>query len=276
MGYGVEIQASGAQSFAQAVLEASHHRPILVDFFATWCGPCQMLKPLLERLGAEYDLALAKVDIDQHPQLASQYHVDGVPDVRVALGGQLRPGFVGMLPEPKLREFLQGLGLQSQMEQELAQAQALVNAGRFAEAKAQFDRLFTQYPRSGAVAVAAGEFLIRAQKPQEARQILNTLEPDDRPAYDRAQNLKGLLGWQELSQSPEGNPDLDGAFAQAIQGAIAGDYGSALESLLAIVSRDRKYRQDGARKAMLTLFEVLGADHPLTPTYRKRLIQSLY
>ncbi|MEB3268642.1 MAG: thioredoxin domain-containing protein, partial [Leptolyngbya sp.] len=100
-------------TFEETVLEASLERPVVVDFYAQWCGPCQMLKPLLEDLAAEYDFTLAKVDIDQNPELARIYQVQGVPDVKVAVQGQLQSGFVGMLPEPQLREWLQTLGLQS-------------------------------------------------------------------------------------------------------------------------------------------------------------------
>ena len=96
-------------TFLAEVLEKSHQTPVVVDFFATWCGPCQMLKPLLEKLVPEYGLVLAKVDIDENPGLAQEYGVSGVPDVRIVVDGLVQPGFVGMLPEPKLREMLQRL-----------------------------------------------------------------------------------------------------------------------------------------------------------------------
>jgi putative thioredoxin len=117
MGQVIEVTSP---TFEEAVLEASLDQPVVVDFYAQWCGPCQMLKPLLEGLAEEYGFTLAKIDIDQNPELARIYQVEGVPDVKVATQGQLQPGFVGMLPEPQLRDWLSQLGLQSALERSLA------------------------------------------------------------------------------------------------------------------------------------------------------------
>lgn len=282
MGSSVVIdQTLDRQTFATAVLEASHDRPVLVDFFATWCGPCQLLKPILEKLAQEYDLTLAKVDIDQYPDLATQYHVDGVPDVRLVVAGEVKPGFVGMLPEPQLRELLGQWGLRSSLETAIALVETLVADKRYPEAKVQFDHLFDRYPGHGAVAIAAARFLLQIQKPEDALQILRTIEVGDSPHYEKAQGLKGLAELHALALAPvDGSEETTGELAQAFsrgaQSAVAGDYDTALNTFLEIVGRDRKFRNDGARKAMVTLFDCLGPDHDLTQTYRKRLMQTLY
>lgn len=277
MGSAVVIdQSLDRHNFDTAVLQASYDRPVLVDFFATWCGPCQMLKPVLERLIEEYDLTLAKVDIDQYPELATQYQVDGVPDVRVVMRGEVQPGFVGMLPEPKIREFLAQLSQRSQVEAALRETESLIQAQRYPEAKASFDRLFQQYPGQGAVTLAAARFLLQLQQPQDALKLLGTIGIGDEPYYRQAQSLKGQAEFQTWATVDPGASDLEQRFAQGAAAVVAGNYETGLEVFLDIVGRDRQFRQDGARKAMLGIFDILGPDHPLTQTYRKRLMQRLY
>ena len=123
MGVSVEVDSA---TFATEVLEASYQKPVLVDFFAQWCGPCKMLKPMLEALAQEYDFVLAKIDIDQSPDLAHTYKVEGVPDVRVVTQGDVNPGFVGVLPEPQLREFLRNLSLKSELDLGLEAVKAAI------------------------------------------------------------------------------------------------------------------------------------------------------
>ena len=199
-------------NFAHDVLEASYQKPVLVDFFATWCGPCQMLKPLLEKLAQEYDFVLAKVDIDQNQELAQAYDVQGVPDVRIVLDGEVTEGFVGVLPEPQLRELMAQLNLKSTLEIGLTQVYDAAVIGQMELAQTTLKALLDQYP-------------------------------DNR----------------ELQLE-----------------VVQKDYQAALEILLELVSRDRTYRDDGARKAMLDVFNLLGNEHPLTTEYRKRLMLILY
>ncbi len=277
MGSAITIdQSCDRQNFETAVLQASYDRPVLVDFFATWCGPCQMLKPVLERVIEDYDITLAKVDIDQYPDLATQYHVDGVPDVRVVIRGEVQPGFVGMVPEPRIREFLAAIGLKSQVEAALAETESLIQAQRYPEAKASFDRLFQTYPNHPAVTVAAARFLLQLHQSDHALKLLNTIGPSEEPYYTQAQNLKGLAEFQAWATPDPGASHLEQRFAQGAAAVVVGEYEAALGIFLEIVETDRQFRQDGARKAMVRVFELLGSDHPLVSTYRKRLMQKLY
>lgn len=272
MGYSVAVTAA---DFAAEVLAASEDRPVLVDFYATWCGPCKLLRPLLEKLVEEYDFVLATVDIDREPELANRYQVSGVPDLRVVRQGQVEPGFVGALGEPELRQFLARLGLKSQLTQQLDAALTKASAGDLAGAKAEFDRLFGAYPANPEVAIAAARFLIRAGQADTASRMLSTVTEDKRPFFDQAQALRTLIELQSASTDIGDNP-LDEPFAAAARQTLAEDYEAALESFLDILGRSRQYRNDGARRAILAIFSLLGETDPRVPTYRRRLMQTLF
>lgn len=277
MGSAVVIdQNTDRHNFDTAVLQASYDRPVLVDFFATWCGPCQMLKPVLEQVIQDYDLVLAQVDIDQHPDLATQYQVDGVPDVRVVIRGEVQPGFVGMLPEPKIRDFLETIGLQSQIKVALAEVETLIQDQRYPEAKASFDRLFQQYPGHSAVTLAAARFLLQLQQPSDALKLLETIGVSDEPYHSQAQPLVAQAEFHSWATPEPGASDQEQRFARGAAAVVAADYEAALDIFLDLVGTDRTFRQDGARKAMVRVFDLLGPTHPLVQAYRKRLMQLLY
>ncbi|HSM81508.1 MAG TPA: tetratricopeptide repeat protein [Nodosilinea sp.] len=261
--------------FEQAVLQPSFEQPVLVDFFATWCGPCQLLKPMLEKLAQEYDFTLAKVDIDQNPELAKAFRVEGVPDVRIVSQGEVLEGFVGVLPEPELRELLNGLGLQSSLEQDLAVLAAAQAAGDLAAVLPALTTLLTRYPNNGQILLKAAQVYLAQGDGALAAQYLDLIDPGDRASLDQADGVRGLLALHQ-GLAELGDSELDQRFRAATQAALAGDAAAALAGFLAVVECDRTYRNDGARKAMLSVFKLLGDTDPLTLTYRKRLMQALY
>jgi putative thioredoxin len=267
MGISVEVNQA---NFATDVIEASQQRPVLVDFFATWCGPCQMLKPVLEKLATEYDFVLAKVDIDNNPQLAHDYGIEGVPDVRIVHQGKVTPGFVGMLSEAKLRELMGQLNLKSTVDEALESAIAS-NSGDL------LHELVAAHPRNRKVAIAAAQFFLQQQQFEVADKILEeALDQPGRDLLDATQALRDLLQLSQSEQSKLVDPALDQKYFGAIASVFKQDYGIALESLLGLVRGDRKYRADGARKVMVLVFALLGDLHPLTVNYRKQLTLTLY
>jgi len=264
------------QNFEAQVLLPSFEQPVLVDFFAQWCGPCQMLKPLLEKLSQEYNFVLAKVDIDQNPDLAQMYRVEGVPDVRVAVQGKLQPGFVGMLPEPQLREFLAGLNFQSTLEAGLAAiAQAQANED-WDVAETRFLELLAQYPDNPQLKLEAAQFFLSRDRLSEAEAALADIPAHAKAVGQKAEALRSLVQLHREMQNPILESDLDKLYVDAAKRTLAGDYEAALQEWLELVGRDRKYRNDAARKSMLAIFALLGDDHPLTMTYRRKLMSTLY
>ncbi|MDY7014774.1 MAG: thioredoxin domain-containing protein, partial [Cyanobacteriota bacterium] len=245
MGYSIEADRG---NYETEVLEKSYEMPVLVDFYATWCGPCQLLKPVLEKLAKEYDFVLAKVDIDKNSELASQYGVEGVPDVRIVTQGETIPGFVGALSEPQLREFLGQLNLKSELEIGLEETRNAISSQDAPRAKRIFDELFAKYPDSEALALEAAQFLVRVNQLEAAREMLETIGAEKREAYAKAQSLKALIEFQHIINTPA-ESELDRQFSKAARLTLAQDYEGALKLFLEIVQEERRYRDDGARKA---------------------------
>jgi putative thioredoxin len=267
MGNSVEVDSS---NFEREVLEQSFVHPVLVDFYATWCGPCQLLKPILEKLVKEYDFTLAKVDIDKDSQLAHKYTVEGVPDVRIVSRGEVYSGFVGALNEAQLRELLERLHLKSQLASKLEE-------GDLQTAKQTFDVLFAEYPDNPRVIIEAAHFLVKLGRLEEAKKIARTIKEDNREFYPQAQGIETLILLQRaVEETSASDSELDRTFADASRLALSEDYQKALELFLEIVRENRKYKNDGARKAMVGLFNLLGLDHPLTKQYQKELMMALY
>ncbi|OUC15739.1 MAG: co-chaperone YbbN [Alkalinema sp. CACIAM 70d] len=267
--------AVNQQSFATEVLEKSYEKPVLVDFYATWCGPCQMLKPILETMVQEYDFVLAKVDIDENPDLANTYGVSGVPDVRIVTEGAVKPGFVGVLPEHQIRQLLEQLSLRSQLNAELEALYAEAAEGQVAESTAKLQALLEKYPNDYGLILEAANFYLEAGNHEKAETLLGIIPQYEKEYAARARGLQSLIQFQQITQL-EVLSELDGMYQTAAQAALDQDYEAALQGFLAIVQRDRLYRNDAARRAMLSLFDLLGNDNPLTHQYRKQLMMAIY
>jgi putative thioredoxin len=265
-----------SDSFTTDVIQASYTKPVLVDFYATWCGPCQMLSPILEKLVREYDFILAKVDIDQNSELATTSGVQGVPDVRVVVHGEMLDGFVGVLPEPKIRELLTQLNLKSSLEMGLDAVRVAKTAGAWQEARQLYENLLQHYPDDRPLLLEMAQFLIEHDQLEPAERLLSPIQQYEREAYQKAQALKGLIQFKQVVVSIEPETALDALYIKGAQAALAQNYDVALESFLDMIRRDRSYRNDAARKSMLVIFDLLGDSHPLSKDYRKQLMLTLY
>jgi putative thioredoxin len=271
MGYSIDIDP---ENFVGEVVEKSHQMPVIADFYATWCGPCQLLKPTLEKLVKEYDFILAKIDIDKNPELAQQFGVEGVPDVRVIHQGKASPGFVGALSEKQLREFLAGLNLKSELDLGIEQVREAIAQQNHQQAKLIFDELFTRYPDESKVTLEAALFLLKVKQLESAEKLLQSIREDNKEYYPKAQAIKTLIEFKNATQTTEN--ELDTVFAQASDLSLSDRPEAALPLFLKIVQQNRKYRNDAARKAMIAVFNLLGMEHPSTKQYQHDLMMSLY
>ena len=273
--------------FEQAVIEASKTVPVLVDFWAEWCGPCRALKPVLEKLATEYQgrFRLAKVNSDENQELAQRYGVRGIPNVKAFVNGELVDEFAGAVPESQVREFVNRL-IPSPAEKPRLDALAQYEAsGDARQALVLLTQASQLDPANEQVRIDSAQLLIALKEFDEARRLIESLSPqaqeDDRVTALQAQLALAANGSSdadadELVKRIAANAnDFDARLRLARWHITLAQYAEALDQLLEIVRRDRKYKDDGARKTMLQLFSVLGSEHPLVGDYRRKLAGAL-
>ncbi len=280
--YSVDV---GAANFQEVVLEGSKRAPVIIDFWAPWCAPCRALKPILEKLAEEYAgrFTLAKINSDENPELASSLGVRGIPAVKAVVDGKLVDEFVGALPEPQVRAFIESV-LPTPADLQRKEAELLLAAGQAAQALQLLDDALRLDPKNEAAKIARLEALLLLGHLDDARAALadlDTLSLDD----PRVATLKARLEFAgdeevdpaQLIKRIESNAeDLYARLQLARYYVRSQAYEPALEQLIEIVRTNRKFGDDIGRKMMVEVFNLLGGQGELVGKYRRLLSAALY
>ena len=275
-------------NFAAVVVESSQRVPVLVDFWADWCQPCQTLTPLLTKLALEYrgGFILAKINADAEQALAGHFRVRSLPTVMVVWQGQIVDQLVGVQPESAYREIIDRFQTQPAGDPTLEQVEMLWQRGRQKQALDLLREALKQEPDSTELKVAFAEKLLQLDRSEEARTLLQNLPAEER---DR-QPASGLLARLEFADLAQGAPDTAKLEAQvrakpddhaarrqlAARYVLAGNHEAALEQFMEILRRAPQFEDGAGRKGLIAIFEMLGNENPLVATYRRRMFSLLH
>jgi len=285
------IKDTTTQAFVKDVIEESRRQPVLVDFWAEWCGPCKQLTPVLEKAvkAAKGKVKLVKMDIDKHPAIPGQMGIQSIPAVIAFVNGQPADGFLGALPDGQVTAFIERITkdkLGGDAQDLLKAADAALAAGNAAEAVELYAEVLQEEPGSVPALAGLARAYVETGAIEQAKQTL-ALVPEAkrneaavvaaRSALEVAEQAKSVGPVGELEQKVAANPlDHQARFDLAVALNAAGKRDEAADHLLSIVKRDRKWNEDGARKQLVQFFDAWGPTDEATVSGRRKLSSILF
>ena len=277
-------------NFEEVVLKGSQEQVIVVDFWAPWCEPCRTLGPVLEEVvaGLGPDIALVKINVDENQELAAAFRVQGIPAVKIVKDGQLAQEFTGALPREQIEAILRPLVPDMAVEEadRGEQADQLASLGDLDGAARLYEQILEDEPEDGPAVLGLARVRLQQGDFDSVQELVNLIE-EGTPEFQRARALLTLIEFarvcaecggrapcaQKMLADPE---NLDARYSFACCAAVEGDYESALKEWLAIVERQKDFRDGAAKDAMVAVFHLLGREDELVSQYQRRLYQALY
>lgn len=281
------IHNVGMQNFQNLVLEKSINKPVLVDFWADWCQPCQTIMPMLAKLAEEYagKFELAKVNADEEQELAAHFGIKSLPTMKLFYQGQIVDERMGAVPESDIRAMIDK-HIVSESDQLVQAAMMAYQQGNTAQALEVLNNALAKDPDNAELKVTIAQLVYGEGDTESALTLLNSLDNDDakldaaiklRAEINLAAQLADLPELSEIEQRLAQNPGDLGALLQKSRHLTAqGDYENAMECLLTIMRTDRGFEDDVGRTSLLELFDVLGGEHPSVQKYRRKLFNLLH
>ena len=281
------IHNVGMQNFQNLVLENSINKPVLVDFWADWCQPCQTIMPMLAKLAEEYagKFELAKVNADDEQELAAHFGIKSLPTMKLFFKGQLVDERLGAVPESEIRAMLDK-HIVSESEQLMQAAMMAYEQGQTDKALELLNHALADDPENATLKVTIAQMVQTQGDSESAMALLDSLDETDskldaaiklRAEINLAAQLADLPDLSEIEQRLAQNPlDLDALMQKSRHLTAQGDYENAMECLLEIMRSDRSYEDDAGRQGLLELFDMLGGEHPSVQKYRRKLFTLLH
>jgi len=263
--------------FEYEVIAYSNQVPVIVDFWAEWCKPCKTLTPLLEKLAedAQGSYRLAKLNVDDNPNLALRYNVRSIPNVKAFRDGQVVSEFLGLQPEPRVRDFIRNLA-PSQIDLLLEKGQSQLESLSWQEAAVSFRQFLIKSPNHPAGMLGLLKSYLMLGDYLDAKSIIDGFPPSSE--YSRMELLRPLFDSLITEDIAPGSSDesLDATYHNALRLIKRSNLAAAMDGLIDILRQDKHYHNDGVRKVLLGLFELLGDNHSLTISYRRELAMVLF
>ena len=284
------VKDTSTAAFAADVIQESRHQPVLVDFWAPWCGPCKQLTPALEKAVQEAGgrVKLVKLNIDEHPAIPGQLGIQSIPAIIAFKDGQPVDGFMGAIPESQIRDFIKRVsaGGGARIEEALAAAAEAREAGDLQTAAQIYSAVLEQEPEHVEALAALADLLFEAGKKEEAKVVLDRVPEAKkgvaavaavRAKMALAEQVAGLGDPAELQKRLAANPaDHQARFDLALIQNAYGQRAEAADGLLAIIKADRGWNDDAARTKLLEFFDAWGMTDPATLAARRKLSSLLF
>ncbi len=264
-------------NFEKDVIERSYTIPVLVDFWAEWCAPCRVLGPVLERLAEKYkdQWTLMKVNTEHHPDIAASYDIQGIPNVKLFVDGQVVDEFAGALPEETVEQWLRK-AVPSKYQEQIKKARQLLLEGKLRKARKLLRKVVEAEPGNHQARIFLANTYLYTDYQKSLELVKDIGEGSD--YIDMAESIRTFAELFQLNDQPETLPDSSARdqYLTAIKKLHDEDFEGALEAFLTVIRRDRYYDDDGSRKACIAIFTFLGEDHEITPKYRRELGSALF